>query len=88
MKDDYESLNFNPSPKYENVKRYNDIDIQYENFDEDIKNILKHLSKDPIDIDNESLKYLNLILNKLIFYISENTDEGLKNSIKKFLQHN
>ena len=83
MKDDYESLNFNQSPKYENVKRYNDIDIQYENFDEDIKNILKHLSKDPIDIDNESLKYLNLILNKLIFYISENTDEGIKKSIKK-----
>ena len=83
IKDDYESPYFNPSPKYENVKRYNDIDIEYENFDQDIKNILKNLSKDPIEIDNESLKYLNLILNKLIFYISENTDEGLKKSIKK-----
>ena len=80
---DEEDPKFNHSPKYEDVPRYGDKDIKYENFYSGIKNILKYISNKNIVISDDSLKYLNLILNKLLFYIIENTEEGIKRSIKK-----
>jgi hypothetical protein len=79
----YENPKFNPSPKYENVQRYKDI--EYENFNEYIKKLLSELSN--ADITDESLEYLNLILNKLLCYIIENTKEGIKKSIKQIFTY-
>jgi len=74
----------NPSPKYENVPRYEDKDIKYENFDNDIKEFTKDMFDKYIDISKEALEYLNLIINKLIFYIVENTTINIKDMIKNF----